>query len=152
MNPTGIRKTLIVEKAAWVRKMIQGIRRLPLDSYEDFLADSRNAAAAESYLRRGLEGLMDMGRHILAKGFGIAAAEYKDIADQLTRNDVLNLEEGKMLRLMAGYRNRLVHFYREISNEELYGICSEELIDVERVCDAMIAWLRKNPDKFDPTV
>jgi len=32
-------------------------------------SDPRNVASAESYLRRGLEALLDLGRHLLAKGF-----------------------------------------------------------------------------------
>jgi hypothetical protein len=36
--------------------------------------------AAESYLRRAVEVLLDMGRHILAKEFALAVSEYKEIA------------------------------------------------------------------------
>ena len=32
---------------------------------------------------------------------------------------------------MAGYRNRLVHFYHEISDRELYAILINNLSDVE---------------------
>ncbi|MBW1790257.1 MAG: DUF86 domain-containing protein [Deltaproteobacteria bacterium] len=152
MTPTGIRTAVVTEKASWVREMIEGIRGLPLDSYDDFLSDPRNAAAAESYLRRGLEGLLDMGRHVLAKGFGIAVTAYKDVAEQLTRQGVISPEDGRVLRLMAGYRNRLVHFYHEISLVELHDICSRELADMERICDAVLKWLRENPHRMDPSI
>ncbi len=33
----------------------------------NILSDRRNPAAAESYLRRSLEAIFDIGRHILAK-------------------------------------------------------------------------------------
>jgi len=62
---------------------MHNVRSLPLNSLEDFGEDPRTPAAAESYLRRCLEALLDLGRHILAKGFGRAAAEYKVIADEL---------------------------------------------------------------------
>ena len=45
----------------------------------EFTSGPLNAPAAESYLRRALEALMDLGRHILAKGFGRGVAEYKKI-------------------------------------------------------------------------
>jgi uncharacterized protein YutE (UPF0331/DUF86 family) len=32
---------------------------------------------------------------------------------------------------MAGYRNRLMHFYHEVSNDELYGILNKGLGDIE---------------------
>lgn len=33
-------------------------------------------AAGESFLRRALEVLLDLGRHVLAKGFGRVVPEY----------------------------------------------------------------------------
>ena len=145
MTPTGIRTIVVTEKASWVREMTAAIRHLPLDSYDEFLSDTRNAAAAESYLRRGIEGLLDLGRHVLAKGFGKVVAEYKEVADQLTHNGVLSPKNGSVFRLMAGYRNRLVHFYQQISTAELYEICSRDLDNLETVCDEILAWIRQNP-------
>jgi hypothetical protein len=60
--------------------MLAALRALPLSSYEQFAADPRNPAAAESFLRRGLEALLDLGRHVLAKRFGRATTEYREIA------------------------------------------------------------------------
>ena len=66
----------MVERARWIDEMLQGIRALPLGSLEEFTAESRNVAAADSYLRRALEALSDLGRHILAKGLGRPVSEY----------------------------------------------------------------------------
>ena len=62
MTPSRLREKIITERTAWIRKMIEGIHALPLDSKESFLSDPRNAASAESYLRRALEALMDFGQ------------------------------------------------------------------------------------------
>jgi len=144
-----IRAAIVLEKAAWVNNMITAIRKLPLANYEEFTADARTPAAAESYLRRALESLLDMGRHILAKGFAIAAPEYKQIAEMLIQQGILSREEGAILRQMAGYRNRMVHFYDEISSEELHEICTKGLSDIARVSGALLTWLREHPDKVD---
>lgn len=63
--------------------MLAGLRALPLESLEAFASDPRNTASAESYLRRALEGLLDLGRHVLTKGFGRATMEYEEIAEGL---------------------------------------------------------------------
>ena len=102
-------------------------------------------------LRRALEALLDLGRHVLAKGFTVAPAEYKEVADELTRAGVLSERDSALLRQMAGYRNRLVHFYHEISQEELYALCSLHLPEVEHVCEAVLKWLQGHPDKLDRT-
>jgi uncharacterized protein YutE (UPF0331/DUF86 family) len=152
MTPTGIRTAVVTEKVAWVRQMTANIRKLPIRTYGEFVGDPRNPAAAESYLRRGLESLLDLGRHVLARGCGVAATDYKDVAEQLAKQGVIGREEGQILRMMAGYRNRLVHLYHEISFEELYNICTSELEDVERVSEAILKWLRDNPDRIDTTI
>jgi uncharacterized protein YutE (UPF0331/DUF86 family) len=150
---TGIIRTAIVtERVAWVRKMLEGIQNLPLVSYEQFSSDPRTPAAAESYLRRALEALLDIGRHVLAKGFALAPAEYKEVADELVRTAVLSEQTGTLLRQMAGYRNRLVHFYHEVSQEELQLICSGHLSEIELICEEILAWLKKHPEKMDTAI
>jgi hypothetical protein len=49
--------------------MLHEIRALTLESKSVFMQDSRKIWAAESCLRRSLEALFDLGRHIAAKGF-----------------------------------------------------------------------------------
>jgi len=149
MTPSGLREKIIVERTAWIREMIEGIQTLPLDSMESFLSDPRNAASAESYLRRALEALMDLGRHILAKGFGKVVTEYKEIPVRLHREGVLQEADATLMRELAGYRNRMVHFYDEITTDELYHICHEQLGDVERILTAILKWLNSHPELLD---
>ncbi len=101
-------------------------------SLEEFLSDKRNPSSAESYLRRSLEAIFDTGRHILAKTYGYKELEYKDIARQLGERGIVERDYSKILIKMAGYRNRMVHLYHEITNEEIYHILKENLIDIER--------------------
>lgn len=152
MTPSGLRRKIVAERAAWVRRMLAGIRSLPLDTCATFRSDPRTGAAAESYLRRALEALLDLGRHILAKGFGRAVTEYKDVATALADAGVLNEQGGVLLRDLAGYRNRLVHFYQEVSEAELYEICTTELGDIDAVLDALLAWIEAHPDRIDDSL
>jgi uncharacterized protein YutE (UPF0331/DUF86 family) len=132
--------------------MLSGLKALPLDSYVNFHSDPRNIASAESYLRRALEALSDLGRHVLARGFGRATVEYKEIARGLVETGVLDEKEGNLLRQLAGYRNRLVHFYNEISEKELYEICSTQLVDIDLILKTFIKWLETHPERIDHTL
>lgn len=152
MTANLIRITVVTERLGWIRARVTALRRLPLASFQEFSQDARNAGAAESYLRRALEALLDLGRHILAKGFAEAIVEYKEIAVKLSNRGVLPGEEAELLRKMAGYRNRLVHFYHEVSQRELYSLCTNNLADMERVTDALTAWLRQHPEKLDASI
>ena len=149
MTPSYLRARVINEKITWIQEMLASLRTLPLESNEIFHADPRNHAAAESYLRRALEGLLDLGRHILARGYGKPVSEYKEIARSLADSGVLDESHGNLLRQMAGYRNRLVHFYDEISENELFEICQNRLGDIEMLIEAILEWIRAHPDKID---
>jgi uncharacterized protein YutE (UPF0331/DUF86 family) len=152
MTPGLLREKVIAERSAWIREMLDRINALPLESYEQFTGDSRNAGAAESYLRRALDALLDLGRHILAKGFGLAVPEYKEIAQNLAAQGILNEADGSLLEKMAGYRNRMVHYYQEISGRELYEICTRQQGDLEALLAALLRWLNAHPEKIDRSV
>jgi uncharacterized protein YutE (UPF0331/DUF86 family) len=144
MTSDKINGNVIVQRAAWIHKMLDSIRDLPLQTREDFINNKHNIAAAESYLRRALEALFDIGRHILAKKFAHPAAEYKEIADGLFEKKVLAKHDAEILRQMAGYRNRMVHFYHEIGPEELYDICTTHLDEIHLLLTKLAKWTRKD--------
>ena len=146
MSPSPISRHVVSDRLAWVDRMLRDMRALPLDNRDAFLADRRNVWTAESCLRRALEAVLDLGRHILAKGFGLGVSEYKEIAALLAERGVLGEEDARLLRVLAGYRNRLVHFYHEITPDELYDICARDLPEVQRVADAYRAWLATHPE------
>ena len=149
MTPSKLSEKVIADRVKWVREMLAGIKSLPLEDYDAFRSDSRNVAAAESYLRRSLESLLDLGRHVISKGFGIGVTEYKQIAQALRDTNILPKEAAEKLRVLAGYRNRMVHFYHEISRQEIYDICIKELPDVEHILDLILRWVKDHPEMIN---
>lgn len=152
MVPGKISKRIVSDRLAWVDRMLSEIRALPLESKTSFMQDTRNIWAAESCLRRALEALFDLGRHIAAKGFGEAVTEYKEIASTLNRRNVISASDLELMKKLAGYRNRLVHFYHDVSADELFEICASHLGDIEQVVNALRSWLANNPNIMDETL
>lgn len=144
-----ISKRVVADRIAWVEATLADIRALPLEDDEAFFSDRRNVWTAESCLRRSLEALLDLGRHTLAKGFGQGVSEYKEIALRLQEQAVLPDEEADLLRVLAGYRNRLVHFYHEVSEEELYQMSVHQLDDLERILEAYKRWFSDHPELLE---
>jgi uncharacterized protein YutE (UPF0331/DUF86 family) len=144
-----VSREIATDRLEGIDAMLASIRRLPLGDREAFFADERNVWAAESCLRRALEGVLDIGRHLLAKAFAIAAPDYKSIARELGRNEVLDADDAKTLEILAGYRNRMVQIYHEITPDELFSLCSNQLEDVERIATAYRTWLNEHPERVD---
>jgi len=140
---------VVADRLDWIEKMVREIHSLPLEDYASFTADRRNVWAAESCLRRALEALMDLGRHIAAKRFGKGVTEYKEIASVLKEGGVLDDESFLRFRTLAGYRNRMVHFYHEISNHELFEICTCQLSDIPETAGILRDWTRRHQEIMD---
>jgi len=144
MSPGNIDEKVIAQRARWIRESIAAMKELPLADRQNFLGNKHNVAAAESYIRRSLEALFDVGRHILSKGFAYPATEYKDIPRGLFEKSVLGRDDAELMRKMAGYRNRMVHFYHEISSEELLDIGLHHVSEIECLLERMLSWLRSS--------
>ena len=149
MSPSKIRLKTVAARAELIREMLAAIETLPLSSEAELSADPRMVAAGESFLWRSLEGLLDLGRHVLSKGFGKVVPDYASVADELAAHGVLPPEIAAKLRLMARYRNRMVHFYDEILPGELYGILARQRGDVEEVLVTLQRWLAAHPEICD---
>ena len=149
MVPGLISQKIVVAKLDVISEMLGGVESLPLASENEFTRDPRMVAAGESYLRRALEALLDLGRHVLAKGFGLPVAEYAAIADQLGAKGVVPGDLAARLKLMAGYRNRLVHGYDVVTPSELYSILTKQISEFVAVSDAIRSWLAENPERVD---
>jgi uncharacterized protein YutE (UPF0331/DUF86 family) len=124
---------LVNQRLNMIAGYLTELELLAQTSFADFCDDKIKTGAAESYLRRSLEAIFDVGRHLLAKsGHLDLSTEYKAIARGLAQMNFVTPEIGSRLIEMAGYRNRLVHLYHEITDEELYSIIKNNLDDIRQ--------------------
>jgi uncharacterized protein YutE (UPF0331/DUF86 family) len=84
---------------------------------------SRNTWSAESCLRRALEALFDIGRHVLARAYGLGCSEYCEIAAKLADCSVLSADES-----------------------------ARDLGDLATIRMALVRWLTAHPEMVDETL
>jgi len=139
-----INKEFINERLILIDSFLKELYELVVLDEDSFISQKRNTAACESFLRRTLEAIFDIGRHILAKtGYIDMATEYKSIAKGLTEIGIVDRKLGEKLVEMAGYRNRLVHMYNLVSDKELYQIIQSDLKDIEEFVSAIKRFIQK---------
>ncbi len=56
-------------------------------------------------------------------------------------------ELSDVLYIMAGHRNRMVHFYREVTPRELYSIARDNLKDIERFVKETALFIKAYQEK-----
>jgi len=138
-----INKLLIQQRLSMIDDFCRELELLQIMPEDHFL-EKRNTAAAESFLRRSLEAIFDVGRHILAKsGHLDLAGEYKSIARGLAKQNVITEQMADTLIKMAGYRNRLVHLYHQVTDEELYSIVQNNIVDLREFTKQINSYLTR---------
>ncbi len=132
MTPGRVNLKIVSDRLALARRCLADLEALRARGADDFTGDRRNPAAAESFLRRAIEALFDGARHLLAKGHGLAGLEYRDVA-RLAHERGLVADAALALRLIqiAGFRNRLTHYYDEVTPDELFRVLESDLGDLE---------------------
>jgi uncharacterized protein YutE (UPF0331/DUF86 family) len=151
MIKESIKSQSIIPRIDGIERDMQKLKKLGGLFFEIF-AEEDNFIKAQFYLRRALEGIFHIGSHILARIPGGRATEYKEIALKLGEVGVVDKRfAGNNLKNMAGYRNRLTHFYADVTPEEIYKIITEHLDDFNTFLQA-IKDLMKNPEKFNLTI
>lgn len=137
----------ILELLRYMENCVQELKPFSTMTREEFLSDRRNPPFVESYLRRSLEVVFDIGRYILSKTYGFKEIEYRAIAKELGKRQMITFELSDELSKMAGYRNRMVHFYKEVTPEELYGIVVNDPKDFDRFAKEIVAFIKAYEDK-----
>ncbi|MEW5920279.1 MAG: DUF86 domain-containing protein [Bacillota bacterium] len=134
---------LIEDRLAQIRISANRLKKMESISLESFTFDPDHYAIAEHHLRKMLESVFDIGRHIIAKkGLG-KPANYSQIIELLGQQKIITPEFSQSIKGMAGYRNRLVHEYAKITPEEVFNIIKTRLNDFAQFCTFIVQFLER---------
>lgn len=143
MKDLKIKRETILDRIGIIENSLvrlEDLRALPLNKF----LDGENFAIAEHYLRYALEATFDICAHVLSRIPGAMVDEYKQIAVEMGRQKVVPMDFAEEnLYKMAGYRNRLTHFYFEISPKEMHEIIQNKLGDFR----ALLKYFKKLIEK-----
>ncbi len=144
MDKPKINIELVNSRISGIREALQYLEELRNLSKDEFLNNYKNYNTAENLLRRILEGIFDIGRHILAKINGLSVDfEYKIIAEKMIKKHIVNYSMEDTILNIAGYRNRLIHFYHDIHSIEIYDILQKHLQDIEAIIKDISEFIKK---------
>ena len=126
-----LEKDTILKRINGIQLEIAELEKLGKIPFEEFNTGVSHKLA-QYHLHRALEGVFNIAAHILSRIPGGQATTYKETALKLGEYGIVPKEfAGNTLAEMAKYRNRLVHFYAEVTGEELYGILQSHLGDFD---------------------
>ncbi len=140
MTSIPLNRKVLVNRLAEIERDLTELSKFQRLTLKEF-TKGHHFAVAEHHLRRALEAIFDAGNHILSR-LPLAPSQrpetYRAIARALGQYKVVSEEFAHgPLSEMASYRNRLIHFYDEITPKELYGIIHNDLKDIETVAKSL---------------
>jgi uncharacterized protein YutE (UPF0331/DUF86 family) len=143
MKDLKVKRETILDRMGIIENSLKKLEDMKSLPSEEFLK-GENFAIAEHYLRYALEATFDICAHILSRIPGAIVDEYKKMATEMGKQNIIPMDFAEEnLYQMAGYRNRLTHFYFEISPKEMYEIIQNKLGDFK----ALLKYFKKVIEK-----
>jgi len=127
LNPDKVRK--ITSEILTSLESLEELKRLPKNA---FLSDPHKIASSKYNFIVAIEGIVDLCNHIIAKNAFRTPEDYADTFKVLAERNAFDQEFTNTLIQMARFRNRLVHIYWEVNNDELHHILLTRLDDIRR--------------------
>ncbi|MDO7786875.1 type VII toxin-antitoxin system HepT family RNase toxin [Desulforamulus aquiferis] len=135
--------SIISERIGIITKSVNRLKLLASMPLEQFQVDEDAIDIAENRLRRALEALFDLGRHIVIKSGAGVPVDYRSVIDKLREIHCLPDDFAQNTIGMAGYRNRLIHDYNKVMPEEIYEIMQNRLTDLTQFCNYVLDFINK---------
>ncbi len=105
------------------------LKELRKYSLQDFLKDFRNVEAAKHLLQVNIEAMIDVANHIVARNRWRTPGTSAEAFALLEQNGYFTIDDLNTFNKMVKFRNRLVHLYHMVDDNELYKILQENLDD-----------------------
>ena len=124
-NPDKVRK--ITSEILLSLERLEELQRLPKDL---FLSDPHKIGSAKYNFIVAIEGVIDLCNHVIARNAFRTPEDYADTFRVMAERGALDMQFTSTLTQMARFRNRLVHIYWEVEDNELHRILQSHLEDI----------------------
>jgi uncharacterized protein YutE (UPF0331/DUF86 family) len=124
-----------------LRKSVRRLQFLAGLKKEEIVADPDKIASAKYHFIVAIESCIDMCNHIISRNSFRVPDDYADTFRVMAEEGVLKNEILDDLVAMAKFRNRLVHLYWEVNNDQLHSILTSRLSDFKMVLTSISNYL-----------
>ncbi|HHH41553.1 MAG TPA: DUF86 domain-containing protein [Chloroflexi bacterium] len=111
--------------------------------YADFLQNLERQYAVKHALLLAIQITLDICAHLIAIAGRGVPDEYRQLPLALAKMGVISDSLAERLALAAGFRNRLVHAYRDVALEMVYEFLFEDLGDFDEFLQDVSKFLER---------
>lgn len=122
-------KDILQRKLAFIDLTLGKLEHLKTMTPKDFLVSFQAVDSAKYNLQVSIEAVIDVATHIVARERWGVPASAGEAVKVLMQHGVLEETQAARLTQMIKFRNRIVHLYQEVDDQQIYIILQENLGD-----------------------
>lgn len=131
----------IRDKIQIIRDNMAKLKMIKSKSLNEFLESPFLADAAIRILQVSIEAMLDISHHLVSRKHLGTPKSYRETIELLTQAGILPQGKLPTFVMMVKFRNRAVHMYDNIINEEVYQVIEHHLSDFDDFIGAIIQFL-----------
>ena len=121
----------IRDKIQFIKENISKLEEISTVKPEQFTNNLLMSPASTRLLQISIEAMIDIANHIVARKHLGTPKTYRESMEILSREGIIPKEKLQIYLKMIKFRNRAVHLYDDISDEEILKIIKNNLHDFE---------------------
>lgn len=130
-----------------LNESLEHLRSKQRISFQGYKKDRDIQAIVERRLETAIQACIDIGNHIISQQNLGSPSEYGQIFLILTQSGIIDDSLTEKLVRMTGFRNVLIHEYRDILTEKVYDILKNRLSDFYGFAQAILDYLEREKEK-----
>ncbi len=131
------------QKIFFMEENLRLLKEMGCLSLDEFKENHFYFPASVRCLQVAIEAMIDIASHIVAKLRLGMLKNYSDAFEILGKNDIVPKDFLPVLIKMVRFRNRVVHLYDTVDEDEVYNIIKNNLGDFERFISIIVDKLFK---------
>jgi len=136
-----VNKPIIYRLLNNIESYLKDLEEIDNISYEDYSNDIKTQRFVERTLQIAIEAMFDIAHHIISDEQYREPKSYADAFSVLEEKNVINSDFLPIAKLMAQFRNKIVHYYENIDSELVYNIAKAKRKDFVNYIDAIKKWI-----------
>ncbi|MHB1407087.1 MAG: type VII toxin-antitoxin system HepT family RNase toxin [Desulfitobacteriaceae bacterium] len=122
-------REIIKSKLVFLEQTLVKLEELQSLKSKEFFKSFQNVDSAKYNLQVAIEAVIDIATHVVARErWGVPASSAEAIRF-LAENNVITRDQSVRLMQMVKFRNRIVHIYQEVDDNQVYEILHQDLGD-----------------------
>ena len=137
-----VNKQIVFRLINNIESYLNDLKEIDSISFEEYSTDIKTQRFVERTLQIAIEAMFDIAHHIISDEKYREPDTYADAFKVLSEQKIVDKNFLSTAKLMAQFRNKIVHYYENIDQELVYSIAKNRREDFKLYTDMIKKWMK----------